>query len=231
MRKRPRFLPWAAAALLAASLASPAAALNAKAQQLFRQALDENRAGNYGRALEHYFQAHKEDPDVLAMDDEGLLSAAADWLGRELDADDTDHHAHFQMAELRMLEGYPDEALPHYQRVVDLAPGSGLANLAKPLIADIKRDMKAQSMAFAAQQKAAASGASTASLESEIQTLKDEVSNLRRENEELRRDLDRARSQPDVSQDYERLKKEYDDFKKQAELWRVSHVRFYSGGR
>ncbi len=230
---RSRWSWFLASTLLLAVATSPLLALSPKAKTLLRQALDENRAGNFGRALQLFFEAHKEDPDVLAQDDEGLLQNASRWLDGELKRDDTDPHSHFQQAELKMLQGLPGEALGHYEKVAQLAPGSSLANLAQPAIQGIKAQLKAASMTYVAASGGGGGAATSApgadkALKEQVESLQKDLEEARREVERLKGDLTRERARPDASSDLEKLRQEFEDYKKQAEEWKLYHRLFFA---
>lgn len=227
------------AAALGLALAAPgfpqAFEVDAKARSLFRRALDENRAGNYGTAFDYFLKAQQEDPDVLAMDDEDLLSNVENFLEDELNQDDSDINAHFQLAELKMLQGLQVDALPHYNRVVQLAPGSPLAVKAKPLIADIKNQLKAASLGSVGGGGSAPGGspgggssnAQVSGLQNQLDQMRQQLQDTQQELARVRQELAQQKGKPDRSNDFDRLKKEFDEYKVQAEEWRRYYVLYF----
>jgi tetratricopeptide (TPR) repeat protein len=218
------------AALAAALLVvSAAAEPSPKAVSLFRKALQENEAGNYGAALKMYFDAHKEDAEVLALDDEGLLHKASIWLDEQLAADDNDIHAHFQMAELKMLQGLERQALGHYRKVVSIDNASALAKMANPLIKNLEARVAAapKPKGSSGGGSPKATGGSSGSAANEVRELQNEVTNLQNELtrakseiKDLRRKLSQAENRGNDSGDVEKLQREFDEYKKEAEEWR-----------
>jgi hypothetical protein len=218
------------AALAAALLVGTAAAEpSPKAVSLFRKALQENEAGNYGAALKMYFDAHKEDAEVLALDDEGLLQKASIWLDEQLSADDNDIHAHFQMAELKMLQGLERQALGHYRKVVTIDNASALAKMAGPLIKNLEARVAAapKPKGSGSSSRPKATGGSAGSAANEVRELQNEVTNLQNELtrakseiKDLRRKLSQAENRGNDSGDVEKLQREFDEYKKEAEEWR-----------
>lgn len=214
----------AAVVLASAAVADP----SPKALSLFRKAMQENEAGNYGAALKMYFDAHKEDAEVLALDDEELLHQASVWLDEQISADDNDIHAHFQMAELKMLQGLERQALGHYRKVVAIDNASALAKMSNPLIQTLEARIKATSSpSRGTSGGASSSGGSSNSAANEVRELQNEVTNLQNELaraksevKELRRKLASAESNRGSSGEAEKVQREFDEYKKEAEEWR-----------
>lgn len=223
-----RFLTMAVAAIVLAS--SAAADPSPKALSLFRKAMQENEAGNYGAALKMYFDAHKEDPEVLALDDEGLLHQASIWLDEQISADNNDIHAHFQLAELKMLQGLERQALGHYRKVVAIDDASALAKMADPLIKHLEATVKATptpTRGGTGGSGASSTGGSGSSAANEVRELQNEVTNLQNqlaraqsEVKDLRRKLSDAESRSGNSSEVDKLQREFDEYKKEAEEWR-----------
>lgn len=195
-------------------------ALDPKAAMLFKKALAENASGNYSAALKLFFDAHREDPEVLAKDDEGLLKNAEFWLADQLDVNDSDVHTQFQMAELVYLQGNPQRALRHYKKVVEIDPNSALARLSGPLIQDIE---SRQGQVVTLNLPAASSNANQLSeATDEIQTLKDQIQSKDQEIERLKAQLETAKNKSQGGgEELQKLKKEFADYKKEAERWKI----------
>ncbi len=214
-------------AVFCLALASTSFAIdpNPKAMSIFKKALAENQAGNYGAALKLYFDAHKEDPEILALDDQGLITEATNWLSDQLDADESDVHANFQMAELKMLQGMENMALGHYEKVVTTAPNSPLAKLAAPLIADIKAHMSANpapTVLIATGGSGGSAGVSDREreLEAQVSQMRQDLANAKNEISQLKEKLNKpqdggARGQLD------KLRAQFDAYKKEAEQWKL----------
>lgn len=214
--------------VLAILLATGARAVdpNPKAMGFFRKALEENKAGNFGAALKLYIDAHREDPEILALDEQGLMDNATGWLGEQLDADDNDLHAHFQMAELQLLQGSQRQALGHYEKVVQLDPTSPLAKLAGPLIKDLQARLPAAGSAPAGGGGGGGGGGSACSdLQGQVDELQRQVldlqSQLDRSQDELRRLRDDSQSSSnDDAAALAQLRKDYQELQQKAERWR-----------
>lgn len=200
-----------------------------KAMSLLRKALQESSAGNYGAALKLYFDAHKEDPEILALDDEGLLNKSARWLSDQLDDDDSDVHAHFQMAELKSLQGMERQALGHFEKVVSLAPDSPLAKLAKPLIQDLQATVAALPNPAASSGGGGGGGGGAAGgssskiseLEDQVTTLRDDLARARNEVQTLKQRLAKAQAGGDARGELDKLRKEFNAYKAEAEQWKL----------
>lgn len=222
------------APLLALVLLLPAGRVradSAKAQELFKGALEENRNRNFSTAFKLLADAQKEDPNVLAQDDEGLLQNVETWLQEQLDKNDGDVDAHFQMGELRVIQGLPDEALTHYQKVVSIGGSSPLAALAQPLVDDLKAQGAGRSGgsgSAAAKPTETPSGPSTSQLQDEVNRLQSELASAQNEIASLKEQI-AAQGQPtDSGAELERLKQEFDEYKKQAENWRTFHNLYFA---
>lgn len=222
--RRTILLLLAAVVLAGSALADP----SPKALSLFRKALQENEAGNYGAALKMYFDAHKEDPEVLALDDEGLLHQASIWLDEQVSADDNDIHAHFQMAELKMLQGLERQALGHYRKVVSIDGASALSKMAAPLIqsleARIATPPKSTGSSSGGGSSSSSGGTSAANevreLQSEVTNLQNQLAKAKSEIKDLRRKLSSAESKSGNANEAEKIRREFDEYKKEAEEWR-----------
>lgn len=227
--------------LLGFSLLIPVAwsAPNAKALSLFKKALEENQAKNHGAALKLYFDAHGEDPEILAMDDEGLLRSASNWLDDQLAADDSDIHAHFQMAELNMLQGLDRMALGHYERVVDLDPNSPLAKLAGPLIQDLQDRINqsqsggqggggSSSSSGGSSNAAAAQATQNAQLKQEMDQLRNELSRTKDQLRKAQADLRALQNNGQATAQLDKLRREFDAYRAEAEQWKTFRNLYFN---
>lgn len=211
---------------------------NPKALSLFQKALQENSARNYGAALKMYFDAHKEDPEILALDDEGLLQNASVWLDEQLSNDDADVHAHFQMAELKMLQGLERQALGHYEKVVQLEPQSPLANLAKPLVQDLKARLSSQPTTItvgggSSSSSGGSSGSSSreSELQGEVDRLQQELSRSKDQISSLQRQLNEAQQGGNAQAELDKLRSEFAAYKQEAEQWKLYKTLYFADPR
>jgi Skp family chaperone for outer membrane proteins len=212
---------------------------NAKALSLFQKALKEHQAKNYGAALKLYFDAHSEDPEILALDDQGLLRSASQWLGEQLAADDDDLHAHFQMAELDMLQGLDRMALGHYEKVVQLDPQNPLAKLAGPLIQDLQKRITAYQPHSSSQGSSSngskhgpgsskQSAAQVAKLQQQVARLKTELSQAQEDLTTVRTELQQARQASQDKGELDKLRQEFDTYKAEAEQWKLYKTLYFA---
>jgi hypothetical protein len=231
-----------AAALLLLSLAFLAPAVEAQtAQAAFPNALAPEAKAAFDQALKsyagkdvlvavgHFLKAYASDARVLTLDDQGLLAGSIADLQNRVAAAPQDLDLNFKLAELTNIQGYSEDSLKYYKKVLALAPASTQAAVAREEVRKLEAAIQAAHAATAAAN--AGSGATGVPPPQDQNTAKPGGPEEAALNQvkQLQDDLQKARDEVEEStQKLDKLQKEYDDLKKKADKWYFYYTRFFA---
>jgi tetratricopeptide (TPR) repeat protein len=102
-----------------------------EARQMFAQALELRKTGDFAKALDLFLRAYHADPTILGIDDQGFLSAVVDFLKKYLQKDPMDISHTYKLAEVLSLRGELKDAIGYYRRVQQINASSPLALAAR----------------------------------------------------------------------------------------------------
>ncbi|MBI3892624.1 MAG: hypothetical protein HY303_13960 [Candidatus Wallbacteria bacterium] len=200
-----------------------------EARDSFTRALASHRAKKVDAAIDEFMKAYAADARVLTFNDEGLLDTAITALAGRLAANPSDLDLNFKLGELNNVKGYSEDSLKCYRKVLQVAPQSPQAAVAREEV----RKLEAAIQAAKAVQQSRPAKANPATpppdaqppkpsaeeaAQNRIQRLQEELEAVKKENDEGKEKL-------------EKLQKEYDELAKKADQWKFYYNRFFADPR
>lgn len=199
-----------------------AADISLEAQNLFKQALESNSSGDYPTALSYYIQSYNADPDVLGLQDEGLLENSTRYFEEYLKDHSGDVNSLMWLASIATMQGNFQKSIDYYQKVVLYAPNSDEAVQADKEILRMesilkgKKDVEQQKFQDRMEQSQLEDKIRTnltseleARYRSEIERLKAEIDTLKRQLYDAEQKAETlAKNQQDTSSQVEQLQED-----------------------
>ena len=240
---RRHILPAAAALVLLLTLApartgaqpAPATAPDAiapEAKAAFDQGLKSYAGKDVLAAVGHFLKAYASDARVLTLDDKGLLAGSIADLQTRVAAAPQDLDLNFKLAELTNIQGYSEESLKYYKKVLALAPASTQAAVAREEVRKLEAAIQSARAAAASGGSGTGSGGVSGSPPPQDQAAVKpggpEEAALNQV-KQLQDDLQKARDEVEEGQQkLDKLQKEYDELKKKADKWYFYYTRFFA---
>ncbi len=243
---RRHILPAAAALLLmlmlapARTVAQPAQAtapdaIAPEAKAAFDQALKSYAGKEVLVAVGQFLKAYASDARVLTLDDKGLLAGSIADLQTRVAAAPQDLDLNFKLAELTNIQGYSEESLKYYRKVLALAPASTQAAVAREEVRKLEAAIQS-ARAAASSGGSGGSGIGTGGVagtpppqdQNAVKPGGPEEAALNQV-KQLQDDLQKARDEVEEGQQkLDKLQKEYDELKKKADKWYFYYTRFFA---
>jgi len=178
--------------LVAVALSGVGPDLPKPAAEAWHEALAAHAAGDHDRALARFLAARDLAPEVLALDDEGLLDGVERHLRDRTVADPADADAWLSLADVLRLRGRWAEAGRTYDRVTTLAVPSSVSDRALQASRAVTAELQAQQAAVA---RMPVRPVGDPARRAEVERLERQVDELVRANAELRRQIDERHGQ------------------------------------
>lgn len=228
--------------------------ISEEARALWAKSLELKRAGDVRNGLDYFLRAYQTDARILGFDDEGLLESAIEQLGQDLEARPDDVDLRFKMAEATNIKGYIEESLTHYQKVVEKAPDSPQAAIARDEILRLQALIQARTRQEAQADADPGGYPSDAGQEDprlprdpgdvflprgetgggsgegdgkspELQAADEKIMSLEKELQGQKEEMEK------LKKEHSALQKKYDELSKKAEKWYFYYTRFFADPR